>query len=105
MSHRTTWTAPEAIKDRRHSDGTTRKNPYRNQIDYIMTKIDDKALIINSRSYAGFDTNTDHKMVITNMRIEWWRKKSKSVKSERINFNTNPETKKESGESERGIGR
>ena len=56
-----------------------------------MTKIDDKALIINSRSYAGFETYTDHKMVITNVRLEWWRKTSKASLSEKINFNMIPD--------------
>ena len=38
MSHRTKWTAPERVNDIKHFDGTIRKNPFRNQIDYIIVK-------------------------------------------------------------------
>ena len=38
MAHRTTLTAPDLIVDRKRYDGTTRRNPYRNQIDYIIVK-------------------------------------------------------------------
>ena len=39
ICHRTTWTAPQRNADHHHYDGTIRRNPYRNQIDYILTKV------------------------------------------------------------------
>ena len=33
----TTWESPD-YKNKKHRDGTVRRNPYRNQIDYIITK-------------------------------------------------------------------
>ena len=86
MAHRVTWIAPESIQGRNHYDGTPRRNPYRNQIDYILTRNADKMLITDSRSYSGFETDTDHRMVIADIRMEWWRKETKRDISERINF-------------------
>ena len=58
LSHRTTWTAPrrkEQIPIQK-SDGKPRRNPYRNQIDYILTRIPHKQFIQDSRSYGGTKT-------------------------------------------------
>ena len=38
MAHRTTWVCPERIEPHKNKDGTTRRNPYRNQIDYIIMR-------------------------------------------------------------------
>ena len=35
LAHRTTWSSIERVNEHNHSDGTIRRNPYRNQIDYI----------------------------------------------------------------------
>ena len=48
LSHRTTWTAPERRSDIKHHDGSIRRNPIRNQIDYIITKINHRRLVSNS---------------------------------------------------------
>lgn len=72
MSHRTTWECPQRIVD--HKDqitGTIRKNPYRNQIDYILVRIKHRSLVTNSRSYSGIETYSDHRLVKTNMQIKW----------------------------------
>ena len=47
LSHRTTWTAPEKIEEHRHHDGSTRRNPYRNQIDYIAIQTQHRQLLVN----------------------------------------------------------
>ena len=67
LCHRTTWTAP----DRRYitHDGSERRNPIRNQIDFIIIRNEYKHLITDSRSYNGTNTDTDHKMVICKMNI------------------------------------
>ena len=38
LTHRTTWTSLERIHDHKHADGTKRRNQYRNQIGYVITK-------------------------------------------------------------------
>ena len=77
MYHRTTWTAPDRITYNHH-DGNPRRNPYRNQIDYVLIKNTFRRLIYNSRSYGGFETNSDHKAVIMNMKLAW-SKMSKEI--------------------------
>ena len=59
LAHRTTWTCAERINPHNFADGTIRRNPYRNQIDYVMTKLIHKQLIADSRSYSGISTSTD----------------------------------------------
>ena len=67
LSHRTTWTSPET------SDDNNRRNPYRNQIDYIITKNMFRNIVLNSRSYSGIETYTDHNQVKAEIRFEWHR--------------------------------
>ena len=52
---------------------------YRNQIDYVIIKNIFIRLAHNSRSYGGFETNSDHKTVIINMKLVWWKMTKKSV--------------------------
>ena len=85
-AHVTTWTAPERKDQHRSWDGTIRRNPYRNQIDYIMVRSKDRYMVQNSRSYNGITTNTDHKLVIANLKLEWWKKQPNSKSEPRINI-------------------
>ena len=85
LAHRTTWTSPERIKDHNHHDGIPRKKPYRNQIDYILTKRLHKNLILNSRSYSGITTFTDHKLVKASLNLEWRKLKYHKTTSKQIN--------------------
>ena len=41
-----------------------RRNPVRNQIDYILTKRDHHRYITDCRSYSGTNTFTDHRLII-----------------------------------------
>ena len=52
MAHRTTWTSHERF-DHLSSDGTSRRNPCRYQIDYITRKNMHKIHLQKSRSYGG----------------------------------------------------
>ena len=54
MCLRATSTAPERIIDHNHHDGNPVRNPYRNQIDYILIKNRFRQLVRNLRSYGGF---------------------------------------------------
>ena len=67
LSHRTTWTAP--MRQFTTKDGTKRRNPIRNMINYIVTRKNIKHCITNSRSYGGIDTDSDHKMVMAEVNI------------------------------------
>lgn len=51
-------------------DGTLRKNPIINQIDFFITRNSQKKLIMNSKSYRGINIDTDHKMVIASMILD-----------------------------------
>ena len=71
LSHRTTWTSIERNNNHLSSDGTVRRNPYRNQIDYILTKTLHKKLLLNSRPHSGISTPTDHNLVKTKIKLDW----------------------------------
>ena len=86
MAHRTTWICPERVQDHKDKDGNIRRNPYRNQIDYIITRTQYKALVTDSRSYAGFETSTDHRLVKASFRLEWYKMKPKKDIQERLNI-------------------
>ena len=45
IAHRTTWNAPERIYPHNSNDGTPRRNPYRNQIDYVIMKNAHKSFV------------------------------------------------------------
>ena len=85
LSHRTTWTAP--YREYITHDGTYRRNPIRNQIDYILIKKQHINSLKNSRSYGGILTDTDHKLVIANFQIKTKNQHKKATKKEpKINF-------------------
>ena len=84
MCHRTTWTAPN--RNFITHDGTPRKNPIRNQIDYIITKCEHQIFVKDSRSYGGIKTSTDHKLVKTQMMFEWCKMKN-TKKNKHISIN------------------
>ena len=86
MGHKTTWTSHERVKDHLSSDGTSRRNPYRNQIGYIICKNMHKTLLQQSRSCGGTRTKTDHKLVKATFKLDWWRIKQKYKPSERVNI-------------------
>ena len=75
IAHRTIWTAPERINPHNSKDGTPRRNPYRNQIDYVIMKNAHRSFVTDSRSYGGITTYTDHKLVKATITFTWWRKK------------------------------
>ena len=68
LCHRVTWTAPKRTFVTH--DGTTRENPIRIQIDYVIIRNRYKHLIHDARSYGGTNTETDHKMVICKINLD-----------------------------------
>ena len=73
MAHRTTWTCPERTNEHCDRNGNIRRNPYRNQIDYILVKKSHRLLLENSRSYSGINTDSDHRLVICTMNMDWYK--------------------------------
>jgi len=71
LSHRTTWVFPERKEEHKDKNGMVRRNPYRNQIDYILVRKQHKRMLKNTRSYSGINTNSDHRLVVTKINVEW----------------------------------
>ena len=65
LTHRTTWTGTKPAN---------RRNPVRNQIDYILVRRNHRIFVNDSRSYSGTTTHSDHKIVIADMEINWHMK-------------------------------
>ena len=52
-------------------NGELRKNPIRNQIDYILINNRYLQFVTNSRSYNHLQTDSDHNLVMMNLRIKF----------------------------------
>ena len=61
--HITTWKQTRINKD---NNQTTKVF---NQIDYILCQQSQKSALLNARSYSGTEVNSDHRLVITRMKI------------------------------------
>ena len=70
-SHITTWQRPEGIADKLDAkSNTVRRNPYRNQIDYILAQNNYKGIqISDSRSYSM--PFSDHRLVMLSCTFKW----------------------------------
>ena len=66
LAHRTTWQAPER-ESAMHHDGNPKRNPTRNQIDYVIVRKVNIKQVKDSRSHSSMITKTDHRIVITDM--------------------------------------
>ena len=74
-SHQTTWISPLPPT-------FPRKNPYLNQIDYILLRKNVNSIIFDSRSFNSNFTRSDHKPVIAKIQIKWtYRKKATCTRS------------------------
>ncbi len=82
-AHITTWTDPF----RKFMQNGTRRNPMRNQIDFIITKINHKCFLKDSRAHGGIITDADHKLVKTSFEIKWYTKNNNTKKQLNINYN------------------
>ena len=71
MSRRTTWTAP--YRPIRMNNGELRRNPIRNQIDYVLINKRYLQFTTNSRSYNKLETDTDHNLVLMNLRTQFYK--------------------------------
>jgi sorting nexin-29 len=82
MAHRTTWECPERRNEHKDRNGEVRRNPYRNQIDYVITRCMYRNTVKNARSYSGINTDTDHRLVVMEMKCEWFKMYKKKTKVE-----------------------
>ena len=86
-AHISTWTCPQRRQDVTDANsGTPRRNPYRNQIDFVLTRKGNNMQVIDSRSYGGFSCNSDHKPVIAKIKIGWKQNRKLSSKCKKINY-------------------
>ena len=92
-SHQTTWESPVRINQ--HMDANSnepRRNPYRNQIDYLITRNSDNMNVFNSRSYSNKCAQSDHRPVIADIQVKWkYMKHSKPNAKLNIELLQNPE--------------
>ena len=74
-SHQTTWISPLPPT-------FPRKNPYRNQRDYILLRKNINSKIFDSRFFNSNFTRSDHKPVIAKIQIKWtYTKKAAGTRS------------------------
>lgn len=86
-AHLSTWQCPQRIQEINDANtGTTRINPYRNQIDYIITRKSNNLKVQDSRSYGGFTCSSDHKPVIAKINLKW--KKAIHPKQRKMTINS-----------------
>ena len=86
-SQTTTWECPSRVKE--HVDSKSnqiRRNPYRNQIDYVLVKISGNTKVVESRSYNSTTTKSDHKPVIANINIKWKYTKNSKPQTPKLNI-------------------
>ena len=75
--HRTTW---EQIRIEQETNET---KSIRKVLDYITIETKHKHLLQDSRSYQGTLTNSDHRLLITKLTIEWFEVYKKPKKKQR----------------------
>ena len=68
VRHRTSWTGHIADPNAKTDSKAT--IAIFNQIDFVLCKIKSKPLLRDSRTYGGADLNSDHKPVVTRIRME-----------------------------------
>ena len=85
-AHITTWQCPQRTQQIIDSNsGTVRRNPYRNQIDYILIRKTNNIQVNDSRSYGGFTCNSDHKPVIAKVVLQWKNTVTEKLRERKIN--------------------
>ena len=75
MAHRATWESPASNADK------DRRNPYRNQIDYVITRTRQQHTVLDSRSQNGLMTFTDHRLVRAKLNLRKLHVKTQNKKT------------------------
>ena len=78
--HLTTWQSPAPyVNITDCKTNTPRRNPFRNQTDYILVRNNTSAKVFKSKATNSTTANSDHKPVITKVMIKWkYQSKTKS---------------------------
>ena len=78
--HLTTWQSPAPyVNITDCKTNTPRRNPFRNQIDYILVRNNTNTKVFDSKATISTTTNSDHKPVIAKIMIKWkYQSKTKS---------------------------
>ena len=84
LTNRTTWTAP--MREFVTKEGKARRNPVRNEIEYIIVRQNMKHLVTNSRSYGGILTDSYHKIVIADINMDLKKIYEKSCMARKNNI-------------------
>ena len=91
MKNRTTWEMPEKPNSK-DKYGNVRRNPYRNQIDYVIVRRKHLLYVTNAQSYTSINTETDHRLVIMKTKIKrssaYYCKQTKENPINYANFGT-----------------
>ena len=86
LAHIATWTKNELP--------SRRNNPVRNQIDYCITRRKNMRHITDSRAYSGISTETDHRLVMTKIKLKIKRSKHKNKANIKPDIDLLQETEK-----------
>ena len=80
--HLTTWQSPAPyVNITDCKTNTPRRNPFRNQIDYILVRNNRNTKVFDSKATISTTTNSNHKPVIAKIMIKWkYQSKTKSSK-------------------------
>ena len=65
VKHRYTWF------QQRTTDGKTKK--YKSQIHFVICTQNTKSTLQNARSYGGTMTTSDHRLIVCDIKIEWYK--------------------------------
>ena len=99
--HITTWEQTRTMKQ------TNKTTTIRKMLDYITIDKKQRHILKNSRSFQGTLTNSDHRIVVTRMIIEWYeiykKVNNKKTKSERYNTHILVNDKKKLEEYKRSV--
>ena len=86
--HTNTWQSPAPYNNRIDAKtNTPRKNPYRNQIDYVLIKNSKNVKILDSKAIITFSTKSDHKPVIAKVKMKWGYQRKTDTKKIQPNIN------------------
>ena len=79
--HLTTWQSPSPYVNITNCKmNTLRRNPFRNQIDYILVRNNTNAKVFDSKATISTTTNSDHNSVIAKIMIKWkYQSKTKAA--------------------------
>ena len=80
--HITTW------ESKRNNPNNNKITNIYSQIDYVLCQSSMKNILIDSRSYSGTLTSSDHKLVVCKMKVEPYKMHKPQIRNHKKPFNT-----------------